>query len=58
LSANTPAEAENRKKGRMNKPAAKLMNRLLEIGKAPAPAKATKSSKTFLKMLSLKAPKN
>jgi hypothetical protein len=42
----------------MNKPAAKLMNRLLEMGNAPAPAKATKSSNTFLKMLSLKAPKN
>lgn len=57
LSANTPAEAENRKNGRMNKPAARLMNKLLEIGSALEPANATNNSKTFLKILSLKAPK-
>jgi hypothetical protein len=34
------------------------MNRLLDIGKALDPAKATNNSRTFLKMLSLKAPKN
>ncbi|CAI2321564.1 hypothetical protein D026_3581 [Vibrio parahaemolyticus 605] len=42
----------------MNNPAAKFMNKLLEMGNALEPAKATNSNKTFLKMLSLKAPKN
>lgn len=41
----------------MNRPAAKFMNKLLEMGNALEPAKATNSNKTFLKMLSLKAPK-
>ncbi len=41
----------------MNKPAAKFMNKLLEMGNALEPAKATNSNKTFFKMLSLKAPK-
>jgi len=58
LSASTPAEAEKRKKGRMNSPAARLINKLLETGNTFAPANATNSSKTFLKMLSLNAPKN
>ncbi|CSC56558.1 Uncharacterised protein [Vibrio cholerae] len=34
LSAKTPAVAEKRKKGRINSPAARLMNKLLEIGNA------------------------
>src|SRR5690606_32254391 len=55
-SAKAPAVAENNKKGRINKPAARLIVRSVSHGKAFAAVNASISISTFLNTLSLKAP--
>lgn len=41
----------------MNNPAAKFMNKLLEMGNALEPAKATNSNKTFFKNVVVESAK-
>ena len=58
LSANCPAVAENRKKGRMNKPAARLASSAGERRLHCAVWNVSSTISAFLNRLSLKAPRN
>ena len=58
LSASCPALAENRKKGRMNKPAARLTNVSVSFAVWLTMPNVTSTTSAFLNRLSLKAPRN
>ena len=58
LSINWPAVAENRKNGRMNSPALRLVRVLVSTLLNCAPWNAIRMISAFLNTLSLKAPRN